>query len=528
MNKLCNQVCDLKDDTPWETFMTSFRLACLHTPDLTDLGKKIVVFNKIKGTMAHFKNSCLNPYSEDPNDPLRKMSFAEYLREVQLKVSPKPDRTQAEQIYENRVQGPSEKLDIYLFDKYQLFLKLHEAMEVGHEPDYVKYYTSAIAGLFCKELRYRIVGYVPPVKSDVRAFDKHVIEQASNTLQLLKNGDLTASNARGVEVRSIKPPFMADLIDRPDHNKSKPEAHFMSTQPGICYTAPNAAQVIGGEQHFTGNGRVEKGNRTGRCFWCDSKGHWAKECWKRRAGHPKKSANQVNSINELLDKCEAGYYFDPESAEICELNNPDNFEDCEDLEPEIAELQRRGYSVQRNNNFRSNSNNNRFRQPARNYNNNSRSGYNFSSRGRTNFSRNNNNNNNNTNRNFYSNNRRQIHYVDEDPQQQEESIVADNTDSLQVSENEATSVNHLGIHQLAYTALDDPHSENEDADYEDFAKFEFGRSTHPPRYNNHYEMRGNTAIIGQGSSYTHNSAIRRQETAELCSIMEALKTNEGL
>ena len=61
MNKLCQQITDLLDDTPWDTFMTSFRLACLHVPDLTDLGKKIVVFNKIKGTMAHFKNSCLNP-----------------------------------------------------------------------------------------------------------------------------------------------------------------------------------------------------------------------------------------------------------------------------------------------------------------------------------------------------------------------------------------------------------------------------------------------------------------------------------
>ena len=94
------------------------------------------------------------------------------------------------------------------------------------------------------------------------------------------------------------------------------------------------------------------------------------------------------------------------------------------------------------------------------------------------------------------------------------------------TENEPESVNHLGIHQLAYTALDDPHSDDE-ADYENFANFEFGNHA-STSYRGPCDIKDTTAFVGTGTSYTHNSAVRRQEKAELCSIMEAMRMQEPL
>ena len=514
MNKLCQQITDLLDDTPWDTFMTSFRLACLHVPDLTDLGKKIVVFNKIKGTMAHFKNSCLNPYSEDPNDPLRRMTFAEYLKEVQLKVSPKPDRTQAEKIYRERKQQKGEQLDVYLFDKYQLYLKLHEAMDVGHAPDFERYYATAIAGLESKELRYRVVGFVPDVKHDVRAFDKHILKEASKTLQLAENGDLSASEVKSNVIRTVKPPFMVDLINK----KDKDAAHSIE-EHGVHFTGQPTNQLSPGRKPagFAGSGRSGQGGgtRQGNCFWCNAPGHWTKECWKRRAGIPRKTVQEIQELNEVLYEHECPYYLD-EYAQVCELTEEELQQaGCQeyDEEAEIAELQRRGYTVQRSNNYRGNFN-------RANYSSQNRQN-NYTYRARAPSS-----NRFNGNRGFrggrnnqYSN-RRQIHHVDPQEEQPEDVPQEESKTTVPEEEQQPTeaAVNHLGIHQLAYTSPSDPYSEDED--YTTLAS----KDSQPRAV----FQEGNMAIVGTGTSRTFPTMVWRQEQAELSSILDLMQPDESL
>lgn len=252
----------------WSDFAARFRMQ-KESRGVTNRRAKEALWNAITGKSSRIVVTSMLPGA----GIYAGMSFEQYLTAMGEKFTPASESMQMKSEYQSRIQGKHEDVQNYINEKYELFRMAYEAAT-----DMSDFYVEVTKGILNKAVRTQMWGYQA---ASIEEYGQRAVHQVQVERQRIAFGDSESSNMDG-----LVPVTRVGL--RNDNRGEPMEVDALR----------NLKKYEDEDEDEDGDCEClalhEQGFR-GLCYYCQKRGHIARNC-------PRKSAGLSKVTNQTVQK----------------------------------------------------------------------------------------------------------------------------------------------------------------------------------------------------------------------------------